>query len=83
MLSLIDLVFHPKDLRMNPKRWPFALQKTTFYRLKGHVLQAKRRHIGKYLTAKQLADAQRTAATERPPTMPFFTETLVRFGEMM
>jgi len=32
----------------------FAFQKATFYTPKGHVLQAKRRHIGKPLTVSEL-----------------------------
>ena len=36
------------------QRPPFTRQKATFWRAKGHVLQAKRRHIGKPLTANNL-----------------------------
>ena len=42
MIPLINLVFHPTELRMNPKRRSFTFQKTVFYTPKGHLLHAKR-----------------------------------------
>ena len=47
-------LYYPKDLRMNPKRRHFTLQKAVFRALKGRLLQAKRRHIGKALTVNEL-----------------------------
>ena len=38
---------HPTDLRMNRKRPSFALQKAMFCRLKGRLLEPKRRPFGK------------------------------------
>ena len=44
------------------KRPPFAFQKTAFYRLKGHLLQGKRRPSANTLAVSTLQDVQKRRA---------------------
>jgi len=56
-----------------PHNWrPSASQKATFCTLKGHLSEAKRRHIGKPLAIRQLQRHYKPCCERRPKTLPTY-----------
>jgi hypothetical protein len=51
------------------ERWPFGWQKATFQRVKGHVLQDKRRHIDNSLIINKLHERRKTGRKSWPNTL--------------